>query len=141
MDPDNIPETMEIMGVTLGSIYNRDALSVDIYDQMKKYSKKVLIIHGTKDSLVPIVYSERAVETFPDAELVRFDGAEHGLLHNDIALPFDRAIRYSGDYSHPSIAIVLASGIFSASFLGRLSLRTPSSNLALTSVSVSSSPT
>lgn len=82
-DPDNIPETMEIMGVTLGSIYNRDALAVDIYDEMKKYDKKVLLIHGTKDSLVPIAYSERAVETFPNAELVRFDGAGHGFGGND----------------------------------------------------------
>lgn len=82
-DPDNIPETMEVMGVTLGSIYNRDAMSVDIYDQMKKYGKKVLIIHGTKDSLVPISYSERAAKTFPDAELVRFDGAGHGFGGKD----------------------------------------------------------
>ncbi len=82
-DPKNIPETMEIMGVTLGSIYSRDAMAVDIYDEMKKYGKKVLIIHGTKDSLVPISYSERAIEMFPDAELIRVDGAEHGFGGDD----------------------------------------------------------
>jgi hypothetical protein len=82
-DPDNIPETMEIMGIPLGSIYNRDAMSVDIYDQMKLYGKKVLILHGTNDSIAPISYSEHAVETFPNAELIRFDGAKHGFGGSD----------------------------------------------------------
>ena len=80
MTPDinDIPETMNLMGTTIGSIYNRDALSFDIYDQMKAYDGKVLIIHGTSDSIAPISYSERAVETFPDAQLIKYDGANHG---------------------------------------------------------------
>ena len=77
-DPDNIPETMNLMGTTIGSIYNRDAMSFDIYDQMKAYDGKVLIIHGTSDSIAPISYSERAAETFPDAKLIKYDGANHG---------------------------------------------------------------
>ncbi len=79
-DIDNIPDTMDIMGLTLGSIYNRDAMSFDIYDQMKKYDGRVLIVHGTKDSLVPVSYSERAAETFANAELVKIEGADHGFF-------------------------------------------------------------
>ena len=46
-DPDNIPETINLMGIALGGIYNRDAMSFDIYDIIRNYPGKVLIIHGT----------------------------------------------------------------------------------------------
>lgn len=82
-DPEHIPETMDVMGMTLGSVYNRDALSFDIYDQMKKYDKKVLIFHGTRDSLVPVSYSEKAEKTFPNARLIRIEGADHGFSPDD----------------------------------------------------------
>ena len=93
-DPDNIPETMDVMGMTLGSIYNRDALSFDIYDQMRKYDKRVLIFHGTKDSLVPISYSERAEKTFPDAKLIKIEGADHGFSAGDA----EKVLRMSMDF-------------------------------------------
>ena len=82
-DPDNIPETINLMGIALGGIYNRDAMSFDIYDIIRNYPGKVLIIHGTVDSIAPISYSERAVEVFPDAELIRYKGANHGFRGKD----------------------------------------------------------
>ena len=82
-DPEDIPETMSIMGMRVGAIYNQDALSFDIYDVMAKYPGKTLIIHGTADTIVPISYSEKAMETFPDAELIRIDGANHGFWGDD----------------------------------------------------------
>lgn len=77
-DPDNIPETMDLMGTTIGRIYNVDAMSFDIFDVIKDYTGNVLIIHGTKDNIAPISYSERAVEVFPSAELIKIEGAGHG---------------------------------------------------------------
>ena len=82
-DPDNIPETISLMGVQLGGIYNRDAMSFDIYDILPNYPGKVLILHGTVDMVAPISYSERAIEVFPDAELVRYEGANHGFFGQD----------------------------------------------------------
>ena len=82
-DPDNIPETINLMGIALGGIYNRDAMSFDIYDIIRNYPGKVLIIHGTVDSIAPISYSERAAEVFPDAELIRYEGANHGFRGKD----------------------------------------------------------
>ena len=82
-DPDNIPETMNLMGTTIGRIYNEDAMSFDIYDVMKDYPKDVLIIHGTSDTIAPISYSERAVTVFPSAQLVKFEGAGHGFYGDD----------------------------------------------------------
>lgn len=78
-----------VMGVPIGPIYGRDALSFDIYREMPKYTGDVLIIHGTADPIVPISYSERAARTFPHARLIRIPGAGHGFSGEDD----DRAIR------------------------------------------------
>lgn len=83
-DLNDIPETLDLMGMTIGSIYNRDALSFDIYDVMKGYTGRALIIHGTSDSIAPISYSERAAETLPNARLIRIEGANHGFYGKDM---------------------------------------------------------
>ena len=93
-DPDNIPETINLMGIALGGIYNRDAMSFDIYDIIRNYPGKVLIIHGTVDSIAPISYSERAAEVFPDAELIRYEGANHGFRGKDEINSENQAIEF-----------------------------------------------
>lgn len=93
-DPDNIPETISLMGVKLGGIYNRDAQSFDIYDIIGNYPGKVLIIHGTVDSIAPISYSERAVEVFPDAELIRYEGANHGFTGKNATRSEEESIAF-----------------------------------------------
>ena len=77
-DPAAIPERMDVMGMELGAVYHRDALSFDVYDRLPLYPGPVLLMHGTADTLVPIAYSERAAKTFPCARLVPFPGAGHG---------------------------------------------------------------
>ncbi|MCQ2442566.1 MAG: alpha/beta fold hydrolase [Oscillospiraceae bacterium] len=77
-DPDNIPETENIMNNTLGAIYTRDAISFDIYEVIGGYKGDVQILHGDKDGLVPLSYSERAVEVYENAELTVMNGADHG---------------------------------------------------------------
>lgn len=77
-NPESGSETQNIMGMTIGKIYDVDAQSFDIYDVMKNYAGKVLIVHGTADSIVPLSYSERAEKTFPDANLITIPGANHG---------------------------------------------------------------
>ena len=93
-DPDNIPETISLMGLTLGRIYNADAMSFDIYEVIANYPGKVLILHGTKDFVVPISYSERAAEIFPDAELVRYEGAGHGFQGRDETDAEERSLAF-----------------------------------------------
>jgi dienelactone hydrolase len=82
-DPENIPDEMQLMGMTIGHVYYEDALSFDIYDLLPNYTGDVLLLHGTKDPIVPIEYSERAVELFPSAELVIVEGGAHGNLGTD----------------------------------------------------------
>lgn len=66
-DPERIPAEMKLLGKTIGCIYNKDALSFDIYTLMPQYFGRTLIIHGTDDPVVPLSYSERAIKTFPNA--------------------------------------------------------------------------
>lgn len=50
----------------------------DIYDEIQGYHNDVLIIHGDRDSLVPISYSEQAVVIYNSARLVVLEGVGHG---------------------------------------------------------------
>ncbi len=93
-DPDNIPDTISLMGTKLGGIYNRDAMSFDIYDVIRNYPGKVLIIHGTADFVVPVSYSERAAEVFPDAELMIYKGANHGFWGDDLVNSENQSIGF-----------------------------------------------
>ncbi len=82
-NPAEIPETMDMMGMKIGRKYNEDAMSFNIYDMLPDYEGNVLILHGTSDRLVPISYSEMAVEKFPSAKLIKIDDAGHGFHGND----------------------------------------------------------
>ena len=93
-DPERIPDTMKLLGKTVGRIYNKDVLSFDIYTLMPQYSGKTLIIHGSDDSLVPLSYSERAVKTFPDAKLIKLDGAGHVFYGNAMRKAADDAVKF-----------------------------------------------
>ena len=93
-DPERIPDTMKLLEKTIGRIYNEDVLSFDIYTLMPRYSGKTLIIHGTADSLVPLSYSERAVKTFPDAKLIKLDGAKHVFYGDMMQKAAEDAVRF-----------------------------------------------
>lgn len=75
---EDIPESFKFRGVTVGRIYAIDAYDYDIYTELPRFTKNVLIIHGTEDNVVPISYSERMVELYASAKLKRVVGAAHG---------------------------------------------------------------
>ena len=79
----HIKDTFTVMDVTIGRKYDEDALSFDIYDVMKNYTKDALLIHGTQDSVVPYSYSERAVSVMPGSELIKIEGAGHVFFGDD----------------------------------------------------------
>ena len=87
-------ETFTALGATLSRLYDEDAMSFDIYDVMKGYGGKALILHGTADTLVPVEYSERAVNTMPDATLVKIKGAGHGFGGSDDRYASDLAVSF-----------------------------------------------
>lgn len=79
-DPENLPETETVMGLTIGAVYARDAMSFDIYDVIGNYKGDVLILHGDEDPIVPLSYAERADEVYESSELIVIPGAGHGFL-------------------------------------------------------------
>lgn len=80
-NPDGtFPETDSVMGVRIGGIYGEDATSFDIYEVIGTYTRDVLILHGDRDGIVPLRYSQRAMEVYPSAELVVMEGQNHGFM-------------------------------------------------------------
>lgn len=77
-----IPEQMNFLGMNVGRKFFTDLSTVDINTELKKYSGKTLIIHGTNDSVVPYYYSQNAVKNMKNAKLVPVNGAEHGFGMN-----------------------------------------------------------
>lgn len=59
-------------------IYVRDMWDYDVYQDMPKYGKPVLILHGDKDAIVPMSYSERAAKAYKDAEFHVVKDGGHG---------------------------------------------------------------
>lgn len=74
---EDITDTADLMGLTVGRRYFEDVYDVNIYDHMT-FTGQVLIFHGTADDIVPISYSQRASTTFANATMTALDGQGHG---------------------------------------------------------------
>lgn len=75
---DEVPETVEVMGFTIGRIYYEGLFDLDILADVSRYKGDVLILHGTADNIAPYSYSEAAVEAYENAKLIPIEGAGHG---------------------------------------------------------------
>lgn len=80
---EDIPDTYYLMWMTVGRAYAEKLLDYDIYEAISHYDKDVLIIHGDEDSIVPLSYSEKAVEVYDSARLEVLPGAGHGFYGSD----------------------------------------------------------
>lgn len=74
----NVPEQFDWMGwIMVGKNYASDVWDYDPYRQMKNYPGPVLILHGDRDMLVDISYSQKAAEHYPNVSLHMIEGAGH----------------------------------------------------------------
>lgn len=80
---EDIPDTYHLMWMTVGHVFAEDLLDYDIYEAISAYKKDVLMIHGDADSIVPLSYSEKAVEAYDSARLEVLPGAGHGFYGSD----------------------------------------------------------
>lgn len=78
-DPANPPEYIRCWGtMKLGREYLLTTQQLDIYGTASAYKGPVLLLHGTKDTIVPMWCSEQFLETYGDkATLVKVDGENH----------------------------------------------------------------
>lgn len=91
---EDIPDTFYHMWMTVGHVFAEDLLNYDFYQAISGYKKDVLLIHGDADSIVPLSYSERAVEIYDSAKLEILPGAGHGFYGEDA----ERAITWILEY-------------------------------------------
>lgn len=90
----DIPDTYYHMWMTVGRVFAEDLLDYDIYGATSAYKKDVLLIHGDADGIVPLSYSEKAVETYDSARLEVLPGAGHGFSGEDARQAIDWILEY-----------------------------------------------
>ena len=91
---DEMPDTYYFMWMDVGRAYFEPLIGYDIYADAAGYEKDVLLLHGDQDSIVPLSYSERALEMYPSAELKVIRGAGHGFYGTDEQLAVDYILEY-----------------------------------------------
>ena len=76
--PDDIPASSSLWGTQLGRTYYEYLYDFDVYAEIGKFNKPVLLFHGNRDNIVDISYSQRASETYQQVEYHVLQGAGHG---------------------------------------------------------------
>ena len=77
-DPENIPEIVKCGPMKLGRGYVADVIAIDPFKEISPYEGPVMIIHGTKDSIVNIDYAIRAEKAYSNAKLHIIEKGKHG---------------------------------------------------------------
>lgn len=96
---EEIPDTQYFLWMDVGRTYFEPLLGYDIYSDITDYTKDVLILHGDADSIVPLSYSEKAVQVYDSAQLKVLFGAGHGFYGDDA----EQAIGYITEYLNTHI--------------------------------------
>lgn len=91
---EEVPDSIELLSMKIGKKYYEDVWDYDIYKDMPKYNKNVLIVHGNHDRIVNLSYSEKALRTYSNAELKVIDGADHGFKGKEV----DEELKYVSEY-------------------------------------------
>ena len=89
---DDVPEDVSLFSgwIHVGKNYITDLWKVDFNQLLSSYQGHMLLLHGDKDSTVPLSYSEEAKEIIPDCEFyVIKDGG-----HEFFGQPFEDAMGY-----------------------------------------------
>lgn len=92
--PEEIPDTYYHLWMEVGRAYFEPLLGYDIYEDAAAYDKEVLLLHGDQDSIVPLSYSEKALEYYPLAELKVISGAGHGFYGENADLAVGYILEY-----------------------------------------------
>ena len=83
-DPVRIPESVQVFSRKVGRAYFAESQTLPVYETSARYSGKVCIVQGELDTVVPVVYSEKYHQLYPDSELHVLKGEGH-LLNGDKA--------------------------------------------------------
>lgn len=76
--PEELPQFIDFMGVRLGKVYYEKLFDYDPYAVAKKFTKDVLVIHGTADRTVNLSYGKAVASCYEHARLEILEGQDHG---------------------------------------------------------------
>jgi pimeloyl-ACP methyl ester carboxylesterase len=94
---DDIPEQGSlpiVPSISISRLYFKDALGINLYDDIRGYDKDVLLIHGDNDDFVPISYSIEAERAYDSAELIVMPDGGHGFYDSEAQLVAEKIIEY-----------------------------------------------
>lgn len=91
---EEIPDTYYFLWMNVGRAYFEPLIGYDMYADAERYDRDVLLLHGDRDDIVPLSYSERALEVYPSAELKVISGAGHGFYGADEQEAVDYILNY-----------------------------------------------
>lgn len=106
-DPEHIPSQFRCGLMKLGSRYITDVIAMNPSDEIKSFPGDVLIIHGDKDPVVSIHYSNRAYKTYgkrtpadpnhpPRTEFCTVPEGKHGFSRKHDALAMESVRKFLG---------------------------------------------
>ena len=90
----DVPDEYYFNWIYAGRAYAADMWDYDVYAEIGSYAKPVLLMHGDRDSIVPVSYAERAAEVYPDVEYHVMNGAGHGFNGRS----FEESMEYTFAY-------------------------------------------
>ena len=91
---EEIPDSLYFMWMDVGRAYFEPLIGYDIYEHIASYDRDVLLIHGSADSVVPLSFSQRALEIYPSAELKIIEGGGHGFYREDAQKATEYILEY-----------------------------------------------
>ena len=94
-DPENIPETLDFMGIfEVSRAFIEEGMSIDPLKDFTVFQKDVLIIHGTSDFIVDYDYAVELADAYPSAELITIEGGGHGFSGDGLMTALDATVTF-----------------------------------------------
>lgn len=94
-DPNNIPEMINCGPMKLGRLYAADVIGMDPIREISTYSGPVLIVHGTKDKIVNLSYSQQSAASYKNAMLHIIEKGGHGFSRKHDAIAMEQLRRFA----------------------------------------------
>ncbi|SER85813.1 alpha/beta hydrolase family protein [Lachnobacterium bovis] len=73
-----LPHELDFWNMKLGQDYFESVLKINTFDEIGSFPNNVLILHGNRDAIVPLKYSNKAINLYSKAHLYVIEDEEHG---------------------------------------------------------------
>lgn len=90
--PEDIPESLEFWGLTLGRGFFTSMRGFSAYEHIGGYRGPVVILQGDQDGIVSVAGSRRAADRYANAELVILPGEGHGFTAEGIRTAMEKTL-------------------------------------------------